>query len=162
MSMICELYIVPAETAQQLLVEPDNVYALLESLEESDLMLSLEKSWHGLHFVLTGTAWEGDPPLNLLVVGGVPIGDEDVGYGPARVLDPTGVTALHEALTGFLDADFNRNFDLSALLQADIYPNIWDEPLETLQQEYGDYFREMKAHVQRASEAGQAILVAVR
>src|SRR5215207_2984929 len=24
----------------------------------------LEKAWHGIHFLLTGTAWEGDPPLS--------------------------------------------------------------------------------------------------
>jgi len=23
----------------------------------------LEKSWHGIHYLLTGSAWEGDPPL---------------------------------------------------------------------------------------------------
>jgi Domain of unknown function (DUF1877) len=161
MSMICELYIVPAETLQRLLAEPDNVDGFLESLEQSDSMLSLGKSWHGLHFVFTGKVWEGDPPLNFLVAGGVPIGDEDLGYGPVRAFDPAGVTALNQALTAFSDADFNRNFDLTALLQAEIYPSIWDEPIERLQQEYGEYFREMKAHVQRASESRQAILVSL-
>ncbi len=29
-----------------------------------------EKSWGGLHYLLTGTAWEGEPPLNFLMGGG--------------------------------------------------------------------------------------------
>jgi hypothetical protein len=25
--------------------------------------MDLDKSWHGIHYMLTGTAWEGTPPL---------------------------------------------------------------------------------------------------
>ena len=162
MSMICELFIVPSQTARQLVADPGSIHEVLESLEGSDSVLSLEKSWHGLHFVLTGTAWEGTSPLNFLAGGGVPVGDEDVGYGPARVLEPADVTAFNAALAAFSEADFSRNFDPVGLSRAEIYPPIWDEPLEDLKQEYGGYLQEMKAHVQRASETGQALLVAIR
>ncbi len=162
MSMICELFIIPARTARELIADPTGVHKLLESLEGSDQVLSLEKSWHGLHFVLTETAWEGRPPLDFLASGGVPVGDEDVGYGPARILDPEGVTALDEALTEIEQSDFHRNFDPIALSDAAIYPQIWDEPVEDLKQEYGGYLQEMKAHVRRASKSGQALLVAIR
>src|SRR5688500_16813482 len=55
----------------------------------------LDKAWHGIHYLLTGTAWEGDPPLNFLVTGGREAGDEEDGYGPARTVTPaeTGETA---------------------------------------------------------------------
>jgi predicted S18 family serine protease len=115
-----------------------------------------------LHFALTGTAWEGTSPLNFLASGGVPVGDEDVGYGPARVLDPAGVSALNAALATFSMTDFERNFDPASLSKAEIYPQIWDEPLDDLKEEYGSYLNEMKAHVQRAAGAGQAMLVAIR
>lgn len=90
------------------------------------------------------------------------MGDEDVGYGPARLLDPTAVTALNAALAAFSDADFDRNFDPAGLSGAEIYPPIWDEPLEDLKQEYAGYLQEMKTHVKRAAETGQALLVAIR
>jgi hypothetical protein len=45
---------------------------------------NLDKAWHGIHFLLTGTNWAGDPPLNFLVAGGAQVGDIDTGYGPAR------------------------------------------------------------------------------
>ena len=162
MSMICELFIVPDEAARRVVADPTSIHELLDSLEGSDAALSLEKSWHGLHFVLTRTAWEGDPPLNFLALGGIPVGDEDVGYGPARILDPACVGELTAALAQFSNSDFERNFDLDELSSADIYPQIWDEPLNDLREEYGGYLQTMKAHVHRAADSGQAILVAIR
>jgi hypothetical protein len=162
MSMICELFIVPEQTARQVLDNPAEIHQLLESLEDSQSVLSLEKSWHGLHFVLAGTAWGGDPPLNLLVGGGLPVGNEDVGYGPARVLDPVGVTEFDKALEAISDADFARRFDPEELTTAEIYPQIWDEPLEELLQEYRSYFQEMKRHVHRAAQSRQAVIVTIR
>jgi hypothetical protein len=162
MSMICELFIVPAQAAREVIADPSGIHDLLDSLEGSDAAISLEKSWHGLHFVLTGTASEGEPPLNFLVSGGDPVGDEDVGYGPARILGPTRVAVLDAALAGFPNGDFERNFDLAKLSAAEIYPDIWDEPLDDLKQEYGEYLQEMRTHVHRAAQSGQALLVAIR
>jgi Domain of unknown function (DUF1877) len=110
MSMICELFIVPAASAREVLDEPAKIHELLESLIGSGAGLSLEKSWHGLHFALTGTAWEGVSPLNFLATGGATVGDEDIGYGPARILDPDGVAELDKALGAFTDAGFARRF----------------------------------------------------
>lgn len=162
MSMICELFVVPPQTARQLVADPGGIYDVLNSLEGSDVVISLEKSWHGLHFVLTGTAWDGSPPLDFLAKGGVPVGDEDVGYGPARILEPAGVAALNAALSAVSEADFDRNFDPVELTKAEIYPQIWDEPVEDLKQEYVGYLEVMKAQVRRAAETGQALLVAIR
>ena len=69
----------------------------------------------------------------------IPVGDEDVGCGPARVIDPAGVAALNDALIGSSEADFNRQFEPSIFLSADIYPQIWDEPIEALKEEYDLY-----------------------
>jgi hypothetical protein len=54
----------------------------LGSLEQA---LDLEKSWHILHYLMTGHIDDSDAPGNALVTG-EPIGD-DVGYGPARLHD---------------------------------------------------------------------------
>src|SRR5687768_13192892 len=39
--------------------------------------IDLDKAWHGLHFLFTGTAWEGAPPECFLVSGGTEIGQVD-------------------------------------------------------------------------------------
>jgi len=46
MSMICELFIVPAQAAREVIADPSGIHDLIESLEGSDAALSLEKSWH--------------------------------------------------------------------------------------------------------------------
>ena len=70
----------------------------------------------------------GDPPLNFIATGGEPVGSEDVGYGPARILLPDQVAELDSALANFSDHEFARRFDLEALSNEAIYPDIWDEP----------------------------------
>uniref|UniRef100_B8HYY4 Uncharacterized protein n=1 Tax=Cyanothece sp. (strain PCC 7425 / ATCC 29141) TaxID=395961 RepID=B8HYY4_CYAP4 len=71
MSMICCLYSIAASTANELLNDPEQMEVLLDQMEEdnSDLILSLEKSWHGLHYVLTGSAEDGEAPLNFILHG---------------------------------------------------------------------------------------------
>ncbi len=159
MGMICKVFIVTPQTATQLVANPADLNDVLASLDSTDHVLSLEKSWHGLHFVLTGTAWQGSPPLNILAGGGTAIGSEDLDFVPARMLDPSGVSELHAALSAFSQEDFMRNFDPVALSEANVYPTIWDEPPASLIAEYNLYLNALKAHVQRAAEAGQALLV---
>ena len=89
MSMIFEMFSIPNETAQEVLATPTNIHELLNSLDDSSEALSLAKSWHGLHYILTGDPVQGDPPLNFLLVGGAEVGDEDIGYGPAGSLIPS-------------------------------------------------------------------------
>jgi hypothetical protein len=161
MSMICKLASVPDREAQVVLSDPSALYELLEALEGSESVLSLESSWHGLHFILTGTAGEGEPPQNFLVAGGEAVEDEDVGYGPARVFDAGMVLDLDTALGMISDEEFARRFDPARLAAAEIYPQIWDEPRQDLLEGYGYCFRELKAHVHRASQTGQALIVTI-
>jgi Domain of unknown function (DUF1877) len=161
MSMICELLATPDEVARQVAAKPSGIHKLLATHLNPDQRLSLEKSWHGLHFVLTGSAWEGEEPLNFLASGGQPIGEEDVGYGPARALFATGVAALDKALASVNEDEFRRRFDLAGMVRAEVYPSIWDEPLANLLEEYGSYFQEFKSFVHTAAERGYAIVVAI-
>src|SRR5687768_10356646 len=41
----------------------------------------VDKAWQGIHFLLTGTDWEGEGPLAFVLHGGAEI-EEDMGYGP--------------------------------------------------------------------------------
>src|SRR5262249_6103564 len=58
----------------------------------------LNKAWHAIHFVLTGSRLGGEEPLNFLVSEGTPVGEVDVGYGPARALSSTQVRHIADAL----------------------------------------------------------------
>jgi hypothetical protein len=156
--MYCQLTAISEGKARELVANPAGMRELVMTLGDSPDAVSLEKSWHGLHYVLTGTAWEGEPPLNFLAAGGEPVG-ENFGYGPVRLLRNDEVRALDAALDGFSEADFDRRFDLRELEANEIYPQIWDEPLEDLKEEYGNYLAEMKRLVKRAAGAGECVLV---
>jgi len=86
----------------------------------------LDKAWHGIHYLLTGSAWEGDPPLNFLVSGGRAVGDIDVGYGPARVLTAAEIRKAHDALRALTDEALRARFDPEDMIAKEIYPEIWD------------------------------------
>ncbi len=161
MSMIFEMFAIPNERAQEVLATPTKIHELLESLDDSSEVLSLEKSWHGLHYILTGDPVQGDP-FNFLLVGGDEVGDEDIGYGPARIFDPTSVANIDNALTKFSETDLDVRFDPAAMSVPQIYPDIWHEPRDSLRSEYAGYLETLKAYVHRTAELGRALLITLR
>jgi hypothetical protein len=120
MSMICSLLAVtPAQIAtirQRPELTADFVFAAwdegegdlgaeaLASLGPPPRPLELQKSWHIMHFLMTGDAGVSDHPGGALFLG-EPLGD-DVGYGPARVQTPGECRAF---------ADFLASTDLAQL-----------------------------------------------
>lgn len=120
----------------------------------------LEKSWHGLHFVLTGRADEAPAPLGLLLSGGVEVG-EDLGYGAARFLSPAEVVGFRTAIKGISDAEFERRFDLAALERNEVYPGCWDEDRAELLEEYLDYFHQLQDDLDKTTLAGEGLLLMI-
>jgi hypothetical protein len=91
----------------------------------------LEKAWHGIHYLLTGTAWEGEPPLNFLVAGGREVGIDEVGIGPARTLTAKETRDVATALARLTDEDLRARFRPDEMMRLEIYPEIWDrDPAE--------------------------------
>jgi hypothetical protein len=104
---------------------PDPTPALTLSSDEGEV-LDLDKAWHGIHYLLTGTAWEGDPPLNFLVTGGREVGIEEVGIGPARTLTSAETRDVADALARITDEELRARFAPSEMMRLEIYPEIWD------------------------------------
>jgi Domain of unknown function (DUF1877) len=77
----------PATDAEldQLLANPREITRFLYGSDASVCeRVVLNKAWHAIHFVLTGSRLGGSEPLNFLLAEATPVGDVDVGYGPAR------------------------------------------------------------------------------
>ena len=98
----------------------------LPSLGEDD-SIDLDKAWHALHFLFTGAAWEGEFPQGFLVTCGEPVGDIDVGYGPARSFTPIQVKEIAAFLKAQSGQELRDKLDPKALLEAEIYPSIWSD-----------------------------------
>jgi len=90
MSMIGNFLAVDQNKANSLINDPDSIADFLYSeespVEESEDFLDIDKSWHGIHFLLKGNEWGGTPPARDVILGGIAYG-EDIGYGPARFLN---------------------------------------------------------------------------
>jgi hypothetical protein len=116
-----------AEQVVNVQAAPDGAAALLAGEAEAPgQMVDLDKSWHGIHFLLTGSAWDYDGPAGQAVLGGERIG-ADIGYGPARLLRPDQVRAVAVALAGVDPAELGQRYSASRMDELDIYPGIWDE-----------------------------------
>jgi hypothetical protein len=146
-------------------MKPDDVRGFLRGAAKmlrgddgSKMAVSLEKAWHGLHFLLTGSAMEGEPPLGFLLEGGEAIGD-DLGYGPPRFFDPEQTKELNSALAAISDDDLWRRFNPAKMSADGVYPEVWDEPESDLREEYLSYFNGMKNLVQRAVAQKLGLLV---
>ena len=127
---------------------------LPDGTEESGL--SLEKSWHVLHYLLTGKPEEAPPPLGNAILGGREIGP-DLGYGPARFLTPEEVREVSLALSRITAQDLARRFDLPAMIAAHIYPVRDENELEIAQ----PYFEQLARYYSEAAAAGHAMLLYV-
>lgn len=125
--------------------------------------IDLDKAWHGIHFMLTSTAWEGAPPLNFLMHGGTVIGEVEVGYGPARGMTAAEVQAVAAALAGIDEAFMRARFDPVQMTQLDIYPGIWDrDPAEDDSLGYClEYFGALRVFVMRAAERGAGLIISL-
>lgn len=125
--------------------------------------LYLDKSWHGIHYLLTGSAWEGAPPLNILVSGGEPVGDPDAGDGQTRALTAQQVADASRALAALTDRSIRERFDPAAMMQADIYPAIWDRPPDQ-DDTLGylmEYLAQLRDYLSRVAGAGLGVIVSV-
>ncbi|MFN0058917.1 MAG: YfbM family protein [Planctomycetota bacterium] len=85
----------------------------------------LDKAWHGIHYLLTATAWEGEPPRNFLVGSGRAVGDIEVGYGPARAFTAAETLQVRDALRALSDNDLRARFHPTDMIEKQIYPEIW-------------------------------------
>jgi len=136
---------------------PPTVAEVGPAVEEIDL----DKSWHGIHFLLTETAWEGQPPLNFLVLGGEEVGDIDVGYGTARAFKSSDVDEIVRALEPITQEVLEARFDGPRMMKLEIYPEIWDrDPADDPVLEYCiEYFDTLKDFLRRTSVSRLGMLV---
>jgi hypothetical protein len=132
---------------------PDYLYRT-----RADEGIDIDKAWHAIHFMLTGQLYGGDGPLAKAVLGGVPIGDEDVGYGPARGLSAVEVKEVSCALQQLSKSDLRAKFDAEALSEAEIYPEIWDEADEALDYVLDNFFEMQRFYQDAATKDMAAIL----
>lgn len=165
MSLLGHVALLPDARIEALLADPSGVYALVDGSYNTPTagFVDLDKAWHCLHYLITGSAQGGEPPLDFLLQGGRAIGDEDLGgYGPARVFGSAEVARIAEALAPIDTARLMQRFDLKKLETLGVYPGRWSELNLRSDYELGYYFGpfgELKRLLERAKLEASGMIV---
>lgn len=163
--MIGNFYLVDDDCVRSLLADPTSIHDVVEVACETvnDRFVDVDKAWHCLHYLLTGCVDGGDPPLNFIASGGTEVGDEVVGYGPARAFLSSDVTAIVDALRPLGHTDLAQRFDARRMDELEVYPFFgrWSEMDPTSEDEFGYFlggFDDVKALLERARDEGLGLL----
>ena len=141
-------------------VSPDE---MLAQMQANDQEIALDKAWHGLHYLFTGSAWEGGEPACFLVRGGEAVGDEEYGFGLVRAFRAEQTRQIAAFLASLSRAELTRRFDPARMTTLEIYPDvIWtrtnednDHPLEYLLNAFDD----LRTFVGKTAAEGDGLLV---
>ena len=147
-----------AEIAR-LLANPGEITRFLYGSGAEDCeRLVLNRAWHAIHYVLTGSRLGGEEPLNFLAAEGTPIGEVDVGYGPARVLNSQQVRQLASALILVDPDEVARRVDLRRFDEEEIYPGNWQGNGYDVAFVQSNY-RDLRDFVMRAAQQGLGLIL---
>ena len=144
---------------QRLLSNPAEITRFLYGAEaEQRERVGLDRAWHAIHFALNGSRLGGDEPLNFLVSEGTPVGDIDVGYGPARVLTSDQVRRLADALEEIGPDELGQRIDVQQLDEAAIYPGRWQRDGRGVEYVVANY-RQMRELIGRIARDGLGLVL---
>jgi hypothetical protein len=142
-------------------VEPEAAEDAPYRPPDPDRSIDIEKAWHGLHFLLTGTADEGEEPACFLLRGGEDLDDE----GLTRALRPGQVRRFSQYLAALEADDLAARYDPERMTRLEIYPDtIWkrtaapgESPLEWLM----DSFEEVRQFLDKAAASGDCVIITI-
>lgn len=129
MSTICCYIRVSQQKLHELQKHPETINQFIISQEEivrNTNYTDTDKDWHALHFILTGSAQGGEPPLSNVILGGKPLGNIEYGYEIPRYLTAPEVNKTAQVLRDFPMSEFRERFNLEIFAKEKIYPEYWN------------------------------------
>jgi len=122
--------------------------------------LSLDKEWHGVHYLLCGSAEPTGDLAGQAVLGGDELGEGEgfSGYGPARLLLAEKVREISGTLNRpQLEAEASGRFDASAMNKLGIYPGFRASDLAGLI----EGIRRLRGFYTQAAASGRAMITCI-
>ena len=124
--------------------------------------LQLRKSWHVLHYAITGNAWPSGSAGDALLTGD-DLGD-DMGYGPPRLHGPIATRAFADFISPLEFHELQTRIRYREMLDLGIYSMPMgggsEEQFETeLRTEVASYFPALREYVTLMSSKGNGLLV---
>ncbi|OCA87933.1 hypothetical protein A8F94_08880 [Bacillus sp. FJAT-27225] len=163
MGMYASFYRIKPELLRELKANPEEFWDIYDTSDDiQDLELDIDKSWHGIYFLLTGETGEDEIPDNIgkAVLGGTEIGEDISDYGPARYFEPQEVARLYDELKQIPASQLAERFNIEALNANDIYPmgNRWSAEDKDYLIEYYDF---LVNYYKTAAENNEAMLMVI-
>lgn len=103
---------------ERLLRRKASVPAEILSVDDS-MRTDIDKAWHGIHFLLTGSSEEAPLPAGFLLSGGQPLA------GASHLLNPSEVAECHRYLSTLADDQLAESYAPDRMEEFDIYPGMW-------------------------------------
>ncbi len=148
--------------AKEMQARVTDARAAVAALGPIEKILGLEKSWHILHYLLTGHVEPGNSPGGLLLAG-EDMG-EGVGYGPARLRGETATREFSRFLDGQDLEQLHARIDLKEMHDLGVYaiphgPGPEAEYEKELREELSIYFPRLRDYVREMADKGNGLLV---
>ena len=116
----------------------------------------LADTWAAIDFALTGSIDSAETPLGFVLGWGTPIGDVDVGYGPARAITAAEVRELATALLPITATVFATRLDLERFDLEGVY-----HAAHLSVEDVVEVYDELRTFVMDAAERHRALVVAL-
>jgi hypothetical protein len=119
---------------------------------------AVDTAWHGFHFLLTGTDWEGEGPTAFILHGGREI-DEDLGYGKPHGFTSREVKEIARALEKVNIDELYEKADPAKFKENEIYPDIWEhEPKESSIGYVTENLKGLREFVQKTASVNRGLI----
>lgn len=174
MGMVMALRRLAPVEAAQIVEDPDLVPDLIygrddEPIDKAEFrgppdkirLLDLNKSWHIIHFLLTGTDYDGEPPANALMDGAI-VGEKEVGYQVPMLLSAGQVKAFADHLVSLGKETLMGRWDVDRMLEKEVYmAEIAQRDGDEMVDYVMEYFDELRIFARAAADSGEQILVVI-
>jgi len=158
MGMYASLFAIPEPLLDQMRVDAAVRNQWLGDLDAIDTH-GLGELWHGVHYMLCGSAKEKRTPLGRAIIGGAPLPGPDLGHGPPLSLRAHEVAEAAAAMAELEPTVFAARFDPAAMAAAEVYPSaMWEREADTVIDELISAYVGLRDYFQRAAEADLAML----
>ena len=155
---------VSASTLEALRKDPESAEDLFYADDDSgpEGEFDVDKAWHGLHYLFTGTSDGGEPPIAWAIFGDAELG-ADLGMGGSNFLTPEQVRDVAAALAGFTEDELRQNFNPEQMQAFDIYPDvIWTRDGQAALDDVMQHFEPLvKFYAETAARGDGLVIYAV-
>jgi hypothetical protein len=146
--------------------ERDQARIKLSDFMPFEAALDLDKSWHILHYLMTGQfGLDGASDISDGLLGGDDIGDDLVGYGPARLLDAASTKRFAEFLRMQDAQTMKSRVNHEEMMRLRVYGvpwgagNVSESEVQMRDLDVGVYFPRLREYVLSMAANGNGLLI---